>query len=145
VRKEEAIYHRAVEMKREHPSWGAGLIWVELAEEFDEEALPSQRTLQRWFKRSGVQQPPSERRPHPFAQRGKRVHEVWAMDAKERMELADGSPASWLTVTDEASGAVLGTVLFPHQTLEQSRPITSEEVPTRLDAILGKTGEDTNG
>lgn len=34
------------------------------------------------------------------------------MDAKERMRLADGTGACWLTVTDEASGAILYTATF---------------------------------
>jgi transposase-like protein len=54
VRKARAVYERAVEMKRAHPSWGAGLIRVELAEAVAGPDLPSKRTLQRWFRRGGV-------------------------------------------------------------------------------------------
>ena len=145
IRKDDRIYRRAVDIKQAHPGWGAGLIWVELAEEFVEADLPSHRTLQRWFRRAGVQPASRERRPRPYAQRGKRVHEVWAMDAKEQMELADGSYASWLTVTDEASGAVLGTTLFPPSTVEQYRPTPSQKHAPRPDGVLGTTGEDTHG
>jgi transposase InsO family protein len=35
------------------------------------------------------------------------------MDAVERLRLADGSGACWLRLTDECSGAILGTAAFP--------------------------------
>jgi transposase len=139
VRTNETVYQRAIQLKQVHPKWGAGLIWVELAEEFDETELPSQRTLQRWFRRARVQSPAPERKPPPFAARGKRAHEVWAMDAKEQVELADGSFVSWLTVTDEGSGAILGAFLFPHQTLDEHRPPAGQGGSARLDDLLGSS------
>lgn len=145
IRSKPEIYERAIHLKQAHPKWGAGLIWVELAEEFDEVDLPSQRTLQRWFKRAGVQSPPPERAPKPFAPRGKRAHEVWAMDAKEQVELGDGSYVSWLSVTDEGSGAILGAFLFPHQTLDDNRPNAGESSPAKSDDILGSSQEETHG
>lgn len=145
IRSDEAVYQRAVELKRTHPKWGAGLIWVELAEAFDEADLPSERTLQRWFRRGGVQNPAPERSPRPFAARGKRAHEVWAMDAKEQVELADGSFVSWLTVTDEGSGAILGAFLFPHQTLDADRPDAGESGTAKSHDLLGASRADTHG
>jgi len=145
IRSSEAVYERTIELKQAHPKWGAGLIWVELAEDFAEEDLPSERTLQRWFRKAGVQAPPPERRPRPFATRGKRAHEVWAIDAKEQVELADGSYVSWLTVTDEGSGAVLGAFLFPLPTLDASRSDVGESGSTRPDGVLGLSEEDTDG
>lgn len=139
IRSNEAVYQRAIQLKQAHPKWGAGLIWVELVEEFDETELPSERTLQRWFRRGSVQNPAPERRPRPFGTRGKRSHEVWAMDAKEQVELGDGSFVSWLTVTDEGSGAILGAFLFPHQTLDEDRPDAGESNTTRPDGILGSS------
>lgn len=145
IRNNEGVYKRAIEMKQAHPRWGAGLIWVELREEFDESQLPSERTLQRWFRRAGVQKPAPERKPRNFARRGKRSHEVWAMDAKEQVELADGSFVSWLTVTDEGSGAMVGAFLFPHQTLDDNRPTAGESKSPRSDDVLGTPGKDTYG
>lgn len=126
VRSEQAVYSAAVEMKRAHPSWGAGLIRVELSADFSQESLPSIRTLQRWFKRGKVQNLSREKTPKPTVKRGQGVHEVWALDAKEQMKLADGSHASWLTITDEASGAILSATLFPHQALDEYRSPGSE-------------------
>jgi hypothetical protein len=145
IRGNEAVYQRAIQLKQAHPQWGAGLIWVELAAAFDEAELPSERTLQRWFRRGGVQNPAPERKPRPFAARGKRAHEVWAMDAKEQVELADGSFVSWLTMTDEGSGAILDAFLFPPQTLGENRSPARESRPARPDDLLGASREDTNG
>lgn len=119
VRSDKAVYAAAVEMKADHPSWGAGLIRVELSDGFDEERLPSVRTLQRWFRRAGVQTPKPETAPKATVRRGQNVHEVWALDAKEQIPLADGSRVSWLTITDEASGAILSVTLFPHRPLDE--------------------------
>jgi transposase len=127
IRSDQAIYRAAVEMKRAHPSWGAGLIRVELSDQFGEENVPSVRTLQRWFQRARVQHAKQEKSPNPTVTRGKTVHEVWALDAKEQIKLADGSHVSWLTITDEASGAILSATLFPHQALDKHRPDAGEE------------------
>lgn len=145
VRKDERIYRRAIDLKQAHPKWGAGLIWVELAEEFAEADLPSERTLQRWFRRGAVQKAAPERSPRPFVVRGKASHEVWAMDAKEQVELADGSFVSWLAVTDEGSGAILGAFLFPHKTMDNNRSSASQSGTARPDAILGLSAENTDG
>jgi transposase len=119
IRKSPALYERAVSLKQTHPGWGAGLIRLELASEFGEIGLPSQRTLQRWFRRAGVAVKPSDHRPKPTVQRGQAVHEVWAMDAKEQMLLKDGSYCCWLTITDEKSGAILSVTLFPPTSLDK--------------------------
>ncbi len=96
VRKGERVHEQALSLRRLHPRWGAGLIRLELRAQFPAEALPSERTLQRWFRRArvGLLSP-----PRPRVKQGQQPHAVWAMDAKERMRLADGSSASWLTIT----------------------------------------------
>jgi hypothetical protein len=121
VRKELAVYEQAVALKRAHPSWGGGLIWVEIADCFDEAALPSVRTLQRWFHRAGLVPPRPDKPPAQPVARGVAPHEVWALDAKEQIQLQDGSWVSWLTISDEGSGAVLGVTLFPPQTVDAGR------------------------
>jgi hypothetical protein len=116
-----ALYEAALTWKREHPRWGAGFIRIQLAQRFPDGPLPGERTLQQWFRNAGRQpvraeQPPVER------DRAKKAHEVWQMDQKEGMHLADGSGTSVLTVTDEASGALLGPEVFPPVSMEESRP-----------------------
>jgi len=119
VRKEAPMYESAVALKQAHPTWGAGLIWTELSQRFAEAGLPSHRTLQRWFHRAGVVEVDNKTVvKRPVLQRGEKAHEVWAVDAKESIRLANGTYVSWLAISDEGSGAMLDARLFPPKTLE---------------------------
>jgi transposase len=111
-----AMFQKAVGMRRQHPTWGGGLIRVLLQE--DDDAPPSTRTLQRWFRQTTQAPAPVGRRPSSDAYRAHRPHEVWQMDAAEQMTLASGQGASWLRLVDECSGAVLQTRIFPPKVLE---------------------------
>lgn len=145
VRHDPALYQQAIALKAAHPGWGAGLIGVELRAAFQESELPSRRTLQRWFRRGKVQRQPRERVAKVTVRRGQVVHEVWAMDAKEQIRLGDGSYASWLTITDEASGGVLDARLFPPQALESDRSDPSEGKSASDDDPLGTAAATARG
>ena len=120
TRQYRAIYEQVIELKREHPRWGAQLIRMEL-EKAALKPLPNVRTIQRWFREAGVNRSASVQQQRvKTVQRGQRVHEVWAVDAKEAIHLKDGSWASWLVISDEASGAVLTTQVFPPKELDKS-------------------------
>src|SRR5207244_8187324 len=93
---------------------------VLLLREHRREAVPAERTLQRWFRRAGLGPAPKGRRLKTAAPRATRPHEVWQMDAKERVLLHSGEHVSWLRLADECSGAVLGTRVFPPGELEPS-------------------------
>ena len=109
----------ATGLRREHPTWGAGLIRVLLAERCPGRALPSERALQRAFVRADLNPAPVGRRPALSSGRATRPHEVWQIDAAEHLMLADGHEASWVRTTDECSGAVLATAVFPPGCLER--------------------------
>ena len=127
TRKYTEVYADAIEMKRRHPRWGAQLIRLELKSQYPDRKLPAVRTLQTWFKQAGVNRPAKIRRERsPIVKRGQAVHDVWAVDAKEQMKLADGSYGCWLTLTDEASGSVLGCQTFSPEILDTNRSDTSE-------------------
>jgi transposase len=103
----------ALALRRDHPSWGAVLIWVALREGHPERSWPSPSTLRRWFHEAGLGPAPSPRRPRRRADRATVPHQTWQIDASERIALADGTQVCWLRVVDEATGAVLGTTIFP--------------------------------
>jgi hypothetical protein len=139
-----ALHQAALTLKREHPRWGAGLIRLELAGQFPDQPLPRERTLQRWLQRAGLQ--PARPQPPPVARdRAQTVHEVWEIDAKEQMRLADGSGTSVLTVTDEASGALLEAVVFPPLPLGAGRPPGGAAGPGGVLRPLGATAADPGG
>jgi transposase len=145
IRKGAALYASAVQLKQDHPGWGAGLIRLELAVAYPTAALPSERTVQRWFRRAGVGRKPIARRPPSPVQRGKQPHEVWALDAKEQMQLGDGSYCSWLTITDEGSGAILNATLFPHSALESGRTAGRQAGVASDHEPMGAAETDTHG
>jgi transposase len=117
-RKPQAVYEAALALREEHRRWGAGIIRLHLLERFNEEDVPAERTLQSWFRQAGLNRTPANQQPREQVPRGQEVHAVWAVDAKEKMKLADGSGASWLTITDEASGAILDAEAFSPLSLE---------------------------
>jgi hypothetical protein len=106
------VYDQALELRRCHPTWGAGLIRVVLHERWPQRALPSTRTLRRWFSQAGLGPAPRGRKPMQHRPRATRAHAVWQMDAAEQLRLQTGEQVSWLRLTDECSGAVLGTKVF---------------------------------
>ena len=53
----------ALQLRREHPTWGAGIIRVQLIQGMSEAIVPSVRALQRWFVRYDLAPaPPGEGR-----------------------------------------------------------------------------------
>jgi transposase len=139
-----ALHQAALALKRAHPPWGAGLIRVELARQFPPETLPQARALQRWFRAAGLQ-PARAQQPAVPRQPGREAHAVWQVDAKERMRLADGSGTSVLTVTDEATGALLGVRPFPPLSLEPGAGGRGATGAAGALQPVGLAGADTGG
>ena len=69
--------------------------------------------MQRWFHQAGLGPAPKGRRPALNPPRARQPHDVWQVDAKERILLQSGQRVSWLRIVDECSGAVLWTVVCP--------------------------------
>ena len=112
----------AVRLRQEHPTWGAGLIRVQLLQEALERPVPSERTLQRWFVRAGLSPAPAGRTPRVALARATEPHETWQMDAKEHIRICKSEEVSWLRLIDECSGAVLWTAVFPPRGLAEGPP-----------------------
>src|SRR4051812_36982659 len=58
----ERVRDRAVGLRREHPTWGAGLIRL-LVRLPPGRERPSERTVQRWLRQAGLGPAPTGRRP----------------------------------------------------------------------------------
>lgn len=114
-----ALVQAVLQIRREHPTWGAGLIRVMLHRQRLDSAtpLPTPRTLQRWLARAGLAPAAVGRRPKGESRRATRPHEVWQMDAAEQVPLQSGIRICWLRLVDECSGAVLWTKVFPPRAL----------------------------
>jgi len=127
------VIREAVQLRQQHPRWGAGLIRVFLQQKDSCRTVPCTRTLQRWLRRLREKPAPSGRRPVQESQRARRPHETWQMDAAEQKRLRTGQQISWLRIVDECSGAVLRTVVFPPRELE---PSTDRANPENFAGII---------
>jgi transposase len=103
----------ALRLRREHPTWGGGMIRLQLLQGMPAEVVPSARALQRWFVKYDLTPAPRGRRPRGDTARSALPHETWQMDAKEHIHIRSGIEVSWLRIVDECSGAVLWTAVFP--------------------------------
>ena len=123
----------ACDLKREHPVWGAGLIRLQLRKHAHDRDLPSVRSLQLAFVRAGVNRPRRRRAAAVVVPQAVQPHEIWQVDAVENVPLATGQRICWLTVTDEASGAILATEVSPPPPVG-TRPRARDpgDVPPRL-------------
>jgi hypothetical protein len=126
----------ALRLRAENPGWGAGRIRLELPRLLPGVAPPSDRAIQRLLRRSGAAPAPPGRPTAQAAGRSRAAHETWQVDAVEQEALPCGQPFSWLRVADEASGAVLTTVVFPPRALQRgaagARPGGAASVPGAL-------------
>jgi hypothetical protein len=114
------LIEEAIQLRRMHPTWGAGLVRVQLRRHYPQAPIPAERTLQRWFRRAGLIPAPSGRRTEPSSyQRAQQPHAVWQMDAADQVALRNGTLVCWLRIADECSGAVLETAVFPPGVLER--------------------------
>ena len=77
-------------------------------------ATPCIRTLQRWYRKEGLIRP-NRQTAEPSIGKSRAVHNIWQVDAKENLVLADGTAACYLTMVDEKSGAWLAAPVFPPQ------------------------------
>jgi hypothetical protein len=102
----------ALSLRQLHPRWGAGMLRVQLARRYPDADLPHPRTIQRWLRKAALPTAPAGRKRQP-RQRAKVPHETWEVDASDQMRLVTAEPVNWLRLTDECSGAILQTLLFP--------------------------------
>lgn len=106
------LYKRAaLWLKRGHPTWGAGFIKVQLERRYHKR-LPCTRTLQRWFKKAGLvaKKTSFAGGPAPFVNK---PHDLWQVDAKEKLCLKSGEKLCYLTFVDQKSGSLLKAFVFP--------------------------------
>lgn len=101
-------------MRAWHPSWGAEKIRAEMLQMRPQLDLPHYRTFTRWFHwNNQIQVRLKSSLPRPQARQAKHLHEIWQIDAKEEISIADGSKNCWLNIADEFSGMVIDPPVFP--------------------------------
>lgn len=107
------LIFRAVRcFKTWHPHWGAPKIHAELACLRPDLPLPMIRTINRWFHWNKQAKKPQTSLPKSDRYWSKDLHHSWQIDAKEAIQIADGSQQCWLNITDECSGTVVDPPVF---------------------------------
>jgi transposase InsO family protein len=100
-----------LEIRRKHPTWGAGKILAILAQQQRPEPLPSPSTITRLLRRHGCITRPRRRRrrAHPGkpATVVSRPNQFWCADFKGQFKTLDGVYCYPLTVTDAYSRYIL--------------------------------------
>lgn len=96
-----------------HPTWGVPLIVLKVAEKFPELQLRSIRQYQRRLSEGSGKLPRPILPPKPVVEQSRVAHDTWQIDAKERFFIQNGQEVCYLTIVDEASGALLGARAFP--------------------------------
>jgi DNA-binding transcriptional ArsR family regulator len=113
----------ALQLRRQHGGWGAGIVRAHPRRRHPRRALPATRTLQRWSRAAGLGPAPRGRRPAAAGRaRAARPHDVWQVDASERVRLRGGQQVCWLRVAGECSGAALATAVSPPRAVGRHRP-----------------------
>jgi len=111
------IKNRAISLKRAHEEWGSDYILMQLKKEYPDTELVSSRQLRRYFKQAGLAKELVSKLPKASGSNSWASHEFYRVqvDAKEQIRTQDGKWCSYLTFTDEKSGAVLDAFVFPPQ------------------------------
>src|SRR5450631_3592698 len=116
------VLRRACQLKRKHPTWGAGRVRVELLGLLDPALVPSPRTLQRAFQKEGINRPRRTQRPRSARAKPEAPHDVWEVDAVEKKRLKTGEEVSWMAAVDVYSGASLANRLSPPSPVADDPP-----------------------
>jgi putative transposase len=122
-RTDPALAERIVQLRREHPSWGARKLRVVLERSVEQGdpllKLPSASTIATILAhRQLVVRRPQRRRPQPVTRAGRLVAEaanaVWCIDFKGEFRLGNGQYCYPLTLTDAYSRYVLACDGLPN-------------------------------
>ena len=108
----QAVIDEACDLKELHQDWGAPYILMRMDKTHASHTLPTARRLQQIFKQRGLS-------PHRTTRKDQKGS--WAehpldcvqVDAKERLQTADGQHCCYLNFVDEKTGSELDAFLFP--------------------------------
>jgi hypothetical protein len=134
-----------IQLRREHPTWGAAWLLTVLKQRCPGRSWPAPRTAQRWLQAAGLNPAPRGRRPASNAGRAAGPHEVWQMDGAECIRLANGEQVCWLRIVDELTGAALQTTIFPPAPSLPGRYAAGPGGLAPGLQPLGSTGPDSRG
>lgn len=104
---------RVLQLRRQHPGWGAPKLRAFLQRGAGRRALPAISTLSRWLRQAGLlrrhsrRARPGPRVPAPRIAPAEAPNDIWTIDFKGAFRVGDGRRVMPLTVRDAASAYVL--------------------------------------
>lgn len=103
-----AIVARIITLRQQHPYWGPRKLWALLRDELPVERLPAMVTVSRILARNDLSKP-SEAVTFPTVSRFERSqpNELWQMDLKGAIRLANGRKAYPIAILDDHSRFLL--------------------------------------
>lgn len=128
------VAERALFWRRQHPKRGPTRILINMEKDplLDGLALPK-RTAVADFFREACPELLQQRQPRPAAPPlAQHVHELWKIDAKEAIRLADGTMATALEVREPVACMCLGAIAHEVQTTKAWRKLTLSEIRADL-------------
>jgi hypothetical protein len=136
------VAERALYWKRAHPKRGPSRILADMEEDaiLDGIRLPKVRTLAAFFQEACpelLQHREPQRSPPP---RPAHVHDLWQIDAKERIRLQDGALATVLDVREPYACCFLGAFVHMVQTQRSWRKLSLREIQTDLRCVFTEYG-----
>jgi transposase InsO family protein len=136
------IAERALYWKRQHPKRGPTRILADMEKDpvLDGLVLPKRTALADFFREACPEllqkrQPRLAAPPSP-----QHVHELWKMDAKEAIRLADGTVATVLEVREPVACVCLGAMAHAVQTAKAWRKLTLSEIRAALRRVFTEFG-----
>jgi hypothetical protein len=136
------VAERALFWKRKYPRRGADRILVEMKDDplLKSVRLPKPSTLANFFKEA-CPELLQKRRPSPKRPpKAGRVHELWQVDAKEKIVLGDGTISTVLQVREPFACVFLGCFAHAVQTERHWRKLTLAEIQADLREVFHKFG-----
>ena len=136
------VAERALYWKRQHPKRGPTRILVDMEKDpaLDRLALPKCTALADFFHQA-CPELLQKRQPRPSGPPSARhVHELWQVDGKEAIRLADGTIATEFEVREPVACVCLGAIAHAVQTAKAWRKLDLREVQADLRQVFTEFG-----
>ena len=136
------VAEQALYWKRQHPKRGPTRILVDMERDpaLDGLALPKRTSLADFF-RQACPELLQKRQPRPSRPPSARhVHELWQVDGKEAIRLADGTIATEFEVREPVACVCLGAIAHAVQTAKAWRKLDLREVQADLRQVFTEFG-----
>ena len=136
------VAERALYWKRRHPKRGPTRILVDLEKDtvLDGQVLPKPRALAYFFRQACPELLQKRQRRPSAPPTARHVHELWQVDGKEAIRLADGTIATVFEIREPVACVCLGAIAHAVQTAKAWRKLTLREVQTDLRQIFTEFG-----